>query len=262
MSDTPVPQDFDRATLRREVNAKVQRFLSGASLTSLPEGGEVKRNNGRALRQAISGLAGSHEAIYSIKGDGNLQVGEAAAVCYVGAQEVILLRIFYRTERNAQAVYEYALCFQGRGRSPVTWKDAKSFYRTYARQQSAEAPPIEIEMPKVREAAEALLSRLQARGRDFRPKGATLEGDEVEAQIKSLNVIFTLGVADARTAGLGTYRVVGVVLDATGINLRVFRHDPDGWHRATYVLDVSHSKPKAQKRGRRGNIVQYQWRNA
>ncbi len=125
-----------------------------------PEGGEAQRNNGRALKQAIFGLARSHEAIYSVREDGDLQVGEAAAVCFVGSQEVILLRIFYRTDRNVQQVYEYALCYQERGRSPIKWTDAKGFYQSYARRQRAEAPPIEIDMDKVRSTAEALLARL------------------------------------------------------------------------------------------------------
>jgi len=255
----PVPQDFDRTALRREVGEKVQRFLDGASPASPPEGGEAKRNNGRALKQAISGLAGSREAIYAIRGDGDLQVGEAAAVCFVGSQEVILLRIFYRTDRNVQQVYEYALCYQERGRSPIKWTDARGFYQTFARRQRAEAPPIEIDMVKVRSTAEALLARLKAHGRDFKPKGAQLEGAEVESQIRSLNVAFTLGVDDARTAGLGSYRVICFIGEGSGLSLRIFRHDASGWLYATYVLDVSYSRPNAQNRGRRGDIEEYRW---
>ena len=262
MPNIPVPQDFDRTALRREVDEKVQRFLDGASPASPPEGGEAKRNNGRALKQAISGLAGSREAIYAIRGDGDLQVGEAAAVCFVGSQEVILLRIFYRTDRNVQQVYEYALCYQERGRSPIKWTDARGFYQTFARQQRAEAPPIEIDMKKARQSAEELLARIKTDRRDFKPTGAQLNGDEIESQIRSLNVVFSLGVADARTAVPGSYRVVGVVLEATGLNLRVFRHDSSGWLYATYTLDVRHSRPNAQRRGRRGDIVEYYWRSA
>ena len=265
MPVNPVPQDFDRPTLRREVDEKVQRFLGSAGPATPPEGGETKRNNTKALSQAISGLAKSPEAIYAVRGEGSLEVGEAAAVCYVGSQGVILLKIFYRTERNAQQVYEYALCYQRRGRSPVTWTDAKAFYRSYARRQGAAAPPLEIDMTQARRSAEELLERIRSDQREFKAKGTVLSGDEVEAQLRSLNTldtVFSLGVADARTAPRGSYRAVGVVLEATGLNLRVFRHDIDGWVRATYKLDLSYSRPQGQRRGRRGDIPEYRWLNA
>ena len=262
MPNNPVPRDFSRSALRGEVDAKVQRFLRGASPTSPPAGGETKRNNTRALKQAIAGLAGSQDAIYAIRGDGELGVGEAAAVCFVGSQEVILLQIFYRIERNAQLVYEYALCYQKHGQSEVTWTDAKAFYRTSARRQSAAAPPLEIDMAQARRSAEELVARIKSNRRDFRVTGAQLRGDEVEAQIKSLNTVFSLGVTDARTAAPGSYRVVGVVLEGTGLNLRVFRHDADGWVYATYTFDLNYSRPRGQRRGRRGDIPEYRWTNA
>lgn len=265
MPSKPVPQDYDRSALRSEVDAKLQRFLASASPDSPPEGGETKRGNSGALRQAISGLAGSATALYSVRGDGALHVGQAAAVCFVGSQGIILLQIFYRIDRNAQVVYEYALCYQRRGQSPVTWTNAKEFYRSNAQRQSEAAPLLQIDMTLARQSAEELLARIQSGRREFRAKGAVLTGDEVEDQIKSLNALdttFALGVTDARTAPRGSYRAVGVVLEATGLNLRVFRHDPGGWTRATYTLDLNYSRPRGQRRGRRGDIPEYRWLNA
>lgn len=262
MPDTPVPvpPTFDRITLRREVNAKVQRFLSQAS-TSLPEGGEEVQGPFRTVYRAIIGLAGQPGTLYALNTNPRIQIGEAAAVCFLGSQQVILLRIYYRTDQDTWQVHEYAFCEQKRGRTTSqAWTNARNFYRELAKHQSAEAPPIEIDMALVRSSAEALLGRIKAGGHGFRPKGAKLSGTEVEEQIKGLKPTFTIGVDDARSAPVSSYRAICFVSEATGLNLRVYRYNYDGWLYATYVLDVHYKKPNAQHRGRRGGQVEYTWR--
>lgn len=263
MPDTPVPvpPNFDRITLRREVNAKVQRFLSQAS-TSLPEGGKEVQGPFRTVYRAIVGLVGQPGTLYSYNANNpRIQVGEAAAVCFLGSQQVILLRIYYRTGQDTCQEYEYAFCEQKRGRTTSqAWTNARNFYRELSKKQSDEAPPIDIDMALVRSSAEALLGRVKAGGHGFRPRGAKLSGKEVEEQIKSLNSTFTIGVDDARSAPVGSYRAICFVSEATGLNLRVYRYNYDGWLYATYVLDAHYKKPNAQHRGKRGGQVEYTWR--
>lgn len=263
MPDTPVPvpPNFDRTTLRREVNAKVQRFLSQAS-TSLPEGGTGVQGPFRTVYRAIIGLAGQPGTLYAINANNpRIQIGEAAAVCFLGSQQVILLRIYYRTGQETWQEYEYAFCEQKRGRTTSrAWTNARDFYRSLAKRQSAEAPPIEIDMALVRSSAEATLERIRRRQHGFRPRGAKLGGSAVEDQIKSLKPTFAIGVDDARSAPVGSFRAICFVSEATGLNLRVYRHDHDGWLHATYVLDAHYKKPNAQHRGQRGGQVEYTWR--
>ena len=160
MPDTPVPvpSTFDRTTLRREVNARVQRFLSEVS-TALPPGGEMVEGAFRTVYTAIAGLAGQPGVLYSINANNRrIQIGEAAAVCFLGSQQVILLRIYYRTGQDAWQKYEYAYCEQKRGLGTIrTWTNARAFYRELNAQQSAEAPPIEIDMALVRSSALSLI---------------------------------------------------------------------------------------------------------
>jgi hypothetical protein len=261
MPDTPVPPTFDRITLRREVNAKVQRFLSGAA-SAVPEGGKAVTKPFRAVYRAIIGLAGQPGVLHTYNANNpRMQIGEAAAVCFLGSQQVILLRIYYRTGQETWQEYEYAFCEQKRGRtSSLAWTNARDFYRDLNKQQSAEAPPIEIDMATVRSTAQATLDRIKVGGHGYHPRGAKLTGTEVEDQIKGLKPTFTIGANDARNAPVGSYRAICFVSEATGLNLRVYRHDREGWLHATYALEVRYKRPNAQHRGRRGGQVEYTWR--
>ncbi len=260
MPDTPVPSNFDRVTLRREVNAKVQRFLSQVT-TSLPDGGEEVEKPFRTVYRAIIGLAGQPGVLHTFNtSNPRIQIGEAAAVCYLGSQEVILLRVYYRTGQDTWQEYEYAFCEQKRGRTTSqAWTNAREFYRSLAKQQSAQAPPIEIDMAMVRSTAQSTMDRIATGVHGFRPKGKKLTGVEVETQIRGLRPSFMLGVDDAQDAPVGSYRAICFVSEASGLNLRVYRHDREGWLYATYVLDVHHKRPNAQHRGRRGGKVEYRW---
>lgn len=262
MSDTAVLlEDIDHATLQREVGAKVQRFINEAR-SSLPEGGERKSNNFRALQQSITGLAGQPSALVSINGNGRIRVGEVSAVCFVGAQEVILLRIFYRIEEQALLQYEYALCQQRRGQSSVKWTDAKAFLRDYARRTTVRVPE-GIDMGRTRASAEELLETISTGGpKKVLFKGAELTAAEVEQQIKGLRPVFVIG-ANAATLGVGSYKAVCFLSDASVLKLRVFRHDSSGWLHATFELTVEPKRPPAHRRlrGAAGKTIRYNWRS-
>lgn len=262
MSDTAVLlEDIDLDTLRREVDAKVQRFTADA-LSSPPAGGERKSNNFRAFQQAISGLAGQPQVLVAINGDGDIEVGELSAVCFVGAQDTILLRIFYRVEQQAWLQYEYALCVQRRGQSPVKWTNAKAFLREYARRNTVRVPE-GIDMGRTRTSAEELLETLRTGGpKKVLFRGAELTATEVEQQIKGLRPLFVLG-DNAATLRVGSYKAACFLSDGNVLKLRVFRSDPSGWLHATYQLSVEPKRPPAHRRlrGAPGRTIRYNWRS-
>jgi hypothetical protein len=263
MSNTAVLlEDIDLATLRREVDAKIQRFTADAQ-SAPPAGGERKSNNFRALQQSISGLAGQQEVLVAVNGDGGIEVGELSAVCFVGAQDTILLRIFYRVEQRVLLQYEYALCVQRRGQSPVKWTDAKAFLREYARRTTVRVP-VGIDMGRTRSSATELLETLRTGGpKKVLFRGAELTAAEVEHQIKGLRPLFVLG-DNAATLDVGSYKAACFLSDGSVLKLRVFRSDPSGWLHATYQLSVEPNRPAAHRRlrGAGGTKIRYNWRSA
>lgn len=249
MPVNPVPQDYDRTALRREVNQAIQRFQSGASVTQLVRGGTKKQGSDGNLRSSIGSLARGHEAIYSIRGDGRLRVGETAAVCYVGREQVILLRIFYRTARDGWYQFEYALCFSSGSRSTLVWENSAEVYRSLGRQQAGATDPT-LDMALVRSTAAEVVSDLAEGVREFRPRSAQLDTRTIASQIKSLKPVFGVGVEDIEAAGVGAYAGVCFTSQARGFCLRVYRLNHDGWLYATFALDTR----------RRRQEVQYVWK--
>jgi hypothetical protein len=255
---TPVPLDTPRNAIVREVEAKFRRFVADAARSQFPEGGEDVTQNYAVMVREIAGLAGRHETICSIKGDGNVPTNDAAAVCYVGAQETILLRIIHRTGKSTWNRYEFAFCTQEHGH-PTRWVNAKEYYK--ASVAVPDPTTSEPDMALVRSSAEALVVNIRQGTRQMRLKGAQLTGDEVQGQIKGLGaaVKFELG-ADATRLGLGSYKAVCFTAGSV-IKLRVFRRANDGWVHGTFTLDTSKTSagPARRARGATGG-PRYRWR--
>lgn len=257
---TPVSLDTPRDQIVREVQGKLRRFLADAAQSSFPEGGENVTQQYSMMAREIAGLAGRHEAICSIKGNGNVSVNDAAAICYVGAQETILLRIIHRTGGSTWVRYEFAFCTQERGRVKTRWVDAKEYYK--AQPAEAEAPTSSEPDPALmRSSAEELLKALASGQRQLRAKGAQLTGDEVEHQIKGLGraVQFQIG-NNATTLPVGAHKAVCFTA-GQAIKLRVFRRSTDGWLHGTFTLDIT-TTAGAQRRARGATGgPRYRWRD-
>lgn len=248
-----VPLDTPRSVIVREVEQKLLRFLADASRSSFPEGGENVTQPHATMTREIAGMANRQETIYSIKGDGRLQVNEVAAICYIGAQETILLRLVRRTGQSTWVRYEFAFCTQERGRVATRWVNAKEYFA--ARPRPAEANP-----DLMKSTANALLADLRARRRPMHPESAQLTGDEVQIQIKSLTgVQFEFG-ANAARLGVGSYKAV-CFQAGDAYKLRVFRRANDGWLYQTFTLKIGHKRAQAHRRARGAAPVTYEWKD-
>lgn len=247
-----VSLDTPRNTIVREVEEKLRRFLADAARSSFPDGGEELTQPHAIMAREITGLAGRQEAIHSIHGDGRLQVNEAAAVCYIGAQETILLRLVYRTGQTTWVRHEFAFCTQERGRTPYRWVNAKEYY-------AARPRPEEADPDRMKSTAEELIVELRAGRRAMRPESAQLTGDEVQIQIKGLGaaVQFELG-ANAARLGVGSYKAA-CFQAGDAYKLRVFRRANDGWLYQTFTLKIGRKRAPAERRARGAAPTTYEW---
>jgi hypothetical protein len=256
---TPVSLDTPRDQIVREVREKLQRFLADAARSSV-KGGENVTQQYPMMTREIAGLAGRHEAIFSIKGDGNVSVNDAAAICYIGAQETILLRIIHRTGRDTWVRYEFAFCTQERGRVKTRWVDAKEYYKAQPAEAATDPTSSEPDPALMQSSAEELLKVLASGQRQFRARGAQLTGEEVEHQIKGLGraVRFQIG-NNAVNLPVGAYKAVCFTA-GQAIKLRVFRRSTDGWLHGTFTLDIT-TAANAQRRARGATGgPRYRWR--
>jgi hypothetical protein len=248
-----VPLDTPRNVIVREVEEKLLRFLADASRSSFPDGGETVTQPHATMTREITGMASRQEAIYAIKGDGRLQVNEAAAVCFIGAQETILLRLIHRTGQSTWVRYEFAFCTQERGRVATRWVNAKEYY-------AARPRPEEIDPDRLKSSANELIAALRGGQRPLRPESAQLTGDEVQLQIKSLRgVQFEFG-ANAARLGVGSYKAV-CFQAGDACKLRVFRRAHDGWMYQTFTLKIGRKRPAADRRARGAAPITYEWKD-
>jgi hypothetical protein len=260
MSATPVPSSFNRSTLRRVVDEKLQQFLRAASVTSPPRGGDRTNSDFRLVNHVFGLLVKDGSELYSVRRNEDIRVGELTAMCYVNTQGFIHLRFCYRTTGMLWYSYEFVLCYQGRSRTSTKWVDVMTFYGALVEEErAAEASPPAVNMAFARSSAEDLLTDIKARRRVPRFKGAQLTSTEVESQIRSLRgVKFVIG-GDTATLSVGSYKAV-CFEDSKVLKLRVFRYGSDGWLHATFVLEVRPARPRPSPHVRSAATSQYHWK--